>query len=280
MLNKPNSGKGFKMADDDRSGGGMGGRAPRNLSLDSEEMQLINDHLKLNPQDLFKIPNIRALVAMSRLAKVAPTGGVKVLQSTDKAVIENTVSHNMSGLTEMKALDRPMLLINALTSIYYVYRHAATSKVLSVGPRSEAEILGLMASGFMPENIHGLDLISYSEFVDLGDMHAMPYEDDTFDIVFLGWVISYSDDVQRVADEVMRVAKPGAHVAIGVERNPRTADELADESGYRLDSTEYKTTDQLLNLFDGRVASVPFRNDVDETMMDEVAHVMVIFRLT
>ncbi|NQU59959.1 MAG: class I SAM-dependent methyltransferase [Rhodospirillales bacterium] len=268
------------MAGDDKPGVDKGGRAPRNLSLDPEEMQLINDHLKLNPQDLFKIPNIRALVAMSRLAKVAGSGGVQVLESTDDAVIENTVSHNMGGLTGMKALDRPTLLINALSSIYYVFHHAASLQVLSVGPRSEAEILALIAAGFMPENIHGLDLISYSEFVDLGDMHAMPYEDNTFDIVFLGWVISYSNDVGRVAKEAMRVAKPGAHIAIGVERNPRSIDELADESGYRLDSTEFETTDQLLKLFEGRIAEVPFRNDVHETMMDEVSHVMVIFRLT
>ena len=41
----------------------------------------------------------------------------------------------------------------------------------------------LTSAGFDPANIRGLDLISYSSMVDVGDMHDLPYEDDSFDIV-------------------------------------------------------------------------------------------------
>ena len=40
-----------------------------------------------------------------------------------------------------------------------------------IGPRNEAEIFMLWSYGFKLENIVGLDLISYSPLIDLGDMY-------------------------------------------------------------------------------------------------------------
>jgi len=59
------------------------------------------------------------------------------------------------------------------------------------------------------KNIRGLDLISYSPWVDLGDMHAMPYEDDTWDITLVSMVLTYSENPRKVVDEVVRVTKSG-----------------------------------------------------------------------
>ncbi len=37
-------------------------------------------------------------------------------------------------------------------------------------------------------NIRGLDLFSCSPRIDVGDMHDMRYADNSFDVIFLGWV--------------------------------------------------------------------------------------------
>jgi len=256
-----------------------GPRAPRELNLDPEDLKLISDHLKLNPGDLFHVPGVRSYMAISRLTKVGPEN-VRAHTAHSGAVIENTLHHNMKGLLEMKAVDRPSLLIGPLMGIYYVMQNASALKVLSVGPRSEAELMSLFAKGFLPENVVGLDLISYSDFVDLGDMHMMPYADNSFDVIILGWVLGYSSDCAQVAREVIRVAKPDAYVAVGCERNPRSAAELEAESGYALPGTEFETTDQFLQLFDGHIKSVPFRHDPDERTMDQVSHVTAILQLT
>ncbi len=256
-----------------------GPRASRELTLDPEDLKWINDHLKLKPGDLFHIPHVRSYMAVSRLAKVGPDN-VRTHSMHADAVIENTLHHNMKGLMEMSAFDRPSLLIDPLLGIYYIVQNAWELKVLSVGPRSEAELLNLFSRGFQPENVVGLDLISYSEFVDLGDMHQMPYDDNSFDVVILGWVLAYSSDCAGVAREVIRVAKPNAYVAVGCERDPRSAEELEKEDGYVLPSTRFETTEDILQLFEGHIKTVPFRHDPDERMMDQVSHVTAILQLT
>ena len=81
------------------------------------------------------------------------------------------------------------------------------AKILVIGPRSEDDILHLMGYGFT--SVRGVDLITYSPYVDLGDMHALPYPDDSFDAVLLGWVIPYSQNHAKVVEEVARVRATG-----------------------------------------------------------------------
>jgi ubiquinone/menaquinone biosynthesis C-methylase UbiE len=51
-----------------------------------------------------------------------------------------------------------------------------------------------------------VDLISYSPWITPGDMHKLPFDDNTFDIIVLGWVLGYSSTPGQVANEVLRVA--------------------------------------------------------------------------
>ena len=71
--------------------------------------------------------------------------------------------------------------------------------------------------------------MSYSDFIDVGDMHAMPYEDNSFDIVMLGWVLGYSSDPRTVASEAMRVCRPGGYIAVSCTR-PVTEEDGAGET--------------------------------------------------
>ena len=50
-----------------------------------------------------------------------------------------------------------------------------------------------MSYGISRKNISAIDLISYSPWIDLGDMHNLPYKDNSFDIIICGWVIAYSN---------------------------------------------------------------------------------------
>lgn len=103
-------------------------------------------------------------------------------------------------------------LLRAVTAIEMVN---TSSKVLVIGPRTENDILTL--KGFGISNVRGLDLISYSPFVDLGDMHKMPYGDDSFDVIVCGWTISYSSSPANAMKEILRVIKDDGIVAFGLE---------------------------------------------------------------
>ena len=185
----------------------------------------------------------------------------------------------------MWALNRPSILINPLNTCGYISANKWSLDVLTVGPRTEAEIFALLAAGFNPALIRGLDLISYSPFIDLGDMHEMPYEDDRFDVVILGWVLAYSKDNKRAAEEVLRVARPNAYVAVGCEYNPKTNEELKEQLEGSLDHmtgddvTRFEHTDQILDLFDGHVDSILFRDDIHPSLRDQTGGVIAIFQL-
>jgi ubiquinone/menaquinone biosynthesis C-methylase UbiE len=72
-----------------------------------------------------------------------------------------------------------------------------------------------MSYGIKPGNLKTLDHISYSPWITTGDMHDIPFEDNSFDVLILGWVIGYSRKPERVAEEIISVSRPGAIVSIG-----------------------------------------------------------------
>ncbi len=129
-----------------------------------------------------------------------------VLTGTDSPVATHTISHNLKGLRDL-AVNRSHLLVRPLSVLETL---PVDARVLSIGPRSEGELFNLAANGFVLSNVIGLDLISYSPRVQLGDMHAMRFVNDCFDAVILGWVLAYSEDPGRAAHEVVRVTRPAA----------------------------------------------------------------------
>jgi len=253
----------------------------REIVLEQEDMQMIQAYLRSgNPSHFLQIAQIRYQLAMLRAGRMAK-GNAHVMEKFDSAVIAKTVEHNMEQLHRGAAIGRCDLLINVLRSIERVYEYNETNQILCVGPRTESEILGLIGAGFQMKNIRALDLISYSPLVDLGDMHAMPYPEKSFDVIILGWVIGYSKDCARVAKEVRRVAKRGAVVAIGCEYQPRTNEELKAKGGLlEGDHTAFSESQQYLELFEGNIEQVYFRHDpLPHKKGKAVGHVMAIFQL-
>jgi SAM-dependent methyltransferase len=69
--------------------------------------------------------------------------------------------------------------------------------------------------------------------VRVGDMEALPYEDDRFDVVYGFNVLPFADDVVGALREAGRVARPGAPVLIGVWGRPERCDLLAVQGEVR-----------------------------------------------
>ncbi|WP_186002381.1 class I SAM-dependent methyltransferase [Mycobacterium sp. KBS0706] len=233
------------------------------------------------PSELLRVRLFRFMVCAVRyvwfvfiLRRLRTTAG------TD-GVARTTVAHNLRGMLDLH-VERSLRLIWPLAAQAAGDRvDLRDQQVLSIGPRTEGELFNLVAHGFRLRNITGLDLITYSPRIQLGDMHAMPYAAASFDIILAGWVISYSDHKQRAAHEILRVAKPGAIVAIGVEWGRKTPEQVAAErAGYIVGSAErLPTVDAILDLFGGRVDRVYFRQDDQDISTNEVGDLLVVFRL-
>jgi SAM-dependent methyltransferase len=232
------------------------------------------------PRQLLTVDFIRYVLCLCRYVWLSRMGHrVRVLEKLPPGVARNTIMHNLKGVRDLAA-PRSHRLIRPLVAIDRVRDRQKQKRVLTVGPRVEGELFNLIGYGFARRNVRGLDLITYSPFVDLGDMHAMPYEDSTFDVVILGWVLAYSDDKKAAAQEVIRVAKPGAVVAIGVSWNPRSNEKLQQELGYVPGSeVRLETSADVLALFAGHVAKVYFSQDPEPITANKVSGIVAIFCL-
>lgn len=257
-------------------------RPPISFEMTPEDLTYINTFVSQNMSQLFRIPGVLQHVTAARIDRLKPED-INGFYDHGDGVTENTVNYNKEGIKGKWALLRPMILANVLTSCDWTSVNAGSIDLLTVGPRTEAELFYLAAIGFNPRKIRALDLVSYSPFVDLGDMHDMPYADDSFDVVILGWVLAYSIDNKKAVDEVLRVARPGAYIAVGCEYNPLDEEEIVEHlaaknlamgSATRLDST-----DDILSLFEGKVDRIIFRHDVHPEMRDQPGGIMTVFTL-
>lgn len=82
--------------------------------------------------------------------------------------------------------------------------------VLCLGPRNGIELGRLREAGV--KDVIGLDLISASQEIWVGDMHDMPFEDHRFGVVWASHVLEHALKPQLVFDEIRRVLKPGGYL--------------------------------------------------------------------
>jgi hypothetical protein len=180
--------------------------------------------------------------------------------------------YSIDMLLEGRTSHRPLRLIRPLSVLDHV--HIPTAKVLSIGCRFETELLYLVAHGFNKSNVRGLDMISYSPWVDVGNMHALPYGDSSWDVVILGWVLPYSDDQARAASEVIRVCKDRAIVAIGLTYYPDNLSVTLASGDSRFRTSRIQTVNGLLSLFGGSVGRVLFSHDAANLEREGVCAVL------
>ena len=241
-------------------------------------LRVMGDLVSENPGLLLSVPEVRNMLTKCRY-EVLMQEGMDEGAGEAETSIKGAVHHNLSNMHKMLALDRPQLLIAPLISVDAIAKKRGDMKVLSIGPRTEAEILALYAHGFCPENIKALDLFSYSPWIDVGDIHDMPYDDQQFDLVLLGWILAYSKDVQTACSEVVRVARKGAYISVGCEYQPMSLEEYKEKHTPD-ENMMFKTTSDILALFGEHVGEVIFRGEIDETEMDQVGNLVTIFRRT
>ena len=209
----------------------------------------------------------------------------KIITLESKDAIDNTVSHNLKalglfGLTRMDKLIKPVSVLESVSK---------ESKILVIGPRNEDDILNLIGNGFNSKNIIGLDLISYSPFIEVGDMHRTRFTDNFFDVIICGWTLSYSNEPDKFAAELLRIIKPGGVIGIGVEYSVMTDEEMIAHTGYNLKTKNFErinSAQEILQLFGGNVKDVLFKDDAPNKishsgkLLKEVSNVITIFSVT
>ena len=140
------------------------------------------------------------------------------------------------------------------------------SKVLSVGPRNEGELFFIKSMGFKWNNITGLDLISYTPKIQLGDIHETNYNENTFDVVFCGWVLAYSNNFEKILKEILRIVKDGAIISIGFTYYPNQSNPLY-------------SIDQIINYFKENISNIYFKFDAYKKKEQKKRHSIIIFRI-
>jgi SAM-dependent methyltransferase len=146
-------------------------------------------------------------------------GRIRTLDRHSPSVGHDAVKYNLSAFQHNAVFGmgrRMSLLIFPIAA--FLKEALNSARVLIVGPRTEDDIFWARSLGLVETT--GLDLFSYSRFIQLGDIHRTDYPSGTFDAVLLGWMISYSSDPQTVVDECKRILKPGGYLGIGIESNP------------------------------------------------------------
>ena len=170
--------------------------------------------------------------------------------------------------------------MNPIMSIDKINSKISELKVLVIGPKLESEILSIRSYGILKKNIDAIDLISYSPWIKSGDMHDLPYEDSTFDVIISGWVIAYSDNKQKAVDEMIRVAKDGAIIGIGVGYTPTSNSEIIEKRGYLISSEERIFNNKFIfDLFKEKIDKIYFKHDIDDKRKEISGKILSVFSI-
>ena len=227
-------------------------------------------------QQFLQVREIRNAVALVRyfVLRVVLRRNRVFSGREQKHLGRRTFEHNYGALRHsVTTVDRMHHLLRPVTAIASVATNLPTLRTLSIGPRAEGELLLIAGYGFTWNNIHALDLFSYSPRIDVGDMHDMPYEDSSFDIVFSGWSLAYSDDRPRALREIIRVLKDGGIVAFG-QGHSRTG-ELSVGGSHKSNAF-----DEIFAPIKDHIDTVYFRHEITPEMREKdltaIVHVFSI----
>ena len=167
------------------------------------------------------------------------------------------ISLDLSGL-------KSSWIINALDAIPEINKFKKKMKVLIIGPRNESEVFNFRGNGYYKKNISAIDLMTYSPLIELGDMHNLNFSDNTFDIVYAGWVLAYSENKIKAINELVRVVKNDKFIAIGWSVSNITNEEIEKNRGYMIGSkNRVQNSDDILILFKDYDIKVVFESPVN-----------------
>lgn len=240
------------------------------------EAYLASEDFRTN--DALRLPRVRDLLTVDRFRNLF---GAKMQTRDSDAVSAVTVEHNSDidrmFFSELSA--RPDLISNVLASLNHVRQNSGRMKVLSVGSRTEAEVFSLVNAGFNIRNVTAVDLISYTPAITIGDINALDFPDDSFDVVICGWVLEFCTDIPRAAAELKRVARPGAYMAVGGMHHPVSLDMNAYNRLKRHeDRVWYCSIPAIAEAFHVAEPDFIFKSGVEPEDLDKRGDVVAIFR--
>lgn len=171
------------------------------------------------------------------------------------------------------------MLLTVVDSIYSaLFIDKKLIKMLIIGPRTEGEIFLSRGFGYLKHNIDAIDLFSYSHLIRLGDMHNIPAQNDSYDLILCGWVLAYSDDKKLAISEIVRVCKDQAIVCIGASYLATTPEEQKLKRGYVIGSTDkFFSSSDIIKLFDGYNIEILF--NVDSSKSLNHSQILLIIRI-
>ncbi len=269
----------------------------KNFTMTREHLTPIFEWLIDNPDKILEVDE-----AISMLTKARIKESKQLYQYGGGDFVQKFVTvHNANFLKENQAFLRPLRLLSPLKAMG-ISRSSKSPKikVLTIGPRSEAELMGLYRLGFDPENVDAIDLLSYSPNIKIGDVHDLPFEDNTYDLIILGWVLAYSSNNALAAKEIMRVGKSDAWVAVACNGERSGVDEYREQeklskiyiggvpcekSGDSEGQSDkiihrFWNTGQIHRLFQNRIESIVFDyNRQPDEQKSHFVEIMTIFRL-
>ena len=193
------------------------------------------------------------------------------------------ISHNMHFVEDLINLKKTYKKFNGSKTASLIYPFKAIdfidynkNKVLSVGPRNEGELFLIRSLGFNWRNIHSIDLINYSSLTDLGDMHKSFYSDSLFDHIVCGWVLTYSNNFEKILDEMLRVVKNKGLISIGFSYAPKHPNDVRvyTKGAEALDSTE-----QILKKYKDNIEHIYFNFDAKKNNPLQKRHSILILRV-
>ena len=193
------------------------------------------------------------------------------------------ISHNMHFSENLKNIRGTYRKFDGSKTASIVYPFKSidfidyeNNKILSVGPRNEGELFLIRSLGFRWKNISSIDLISYSNLTELGDIHKSKYLDNSFDIIVCGWVLPYSNNYEKTLEELLRITKNNGIISIGFSYIPRAVDKAReyDDKTIILDSTE-----QILKKYKNNIEHVYFNFDAIKSDPNQKRHSILILRV-
>ena len=142
----------------------------------------------------------------------------------------------------------------------------SSSSVLCVGCRNVHELQVMREAGY--GSVTGIDLFASSPEILTMDMHALEFPDDRFDVVYTCHSLEHSLTPCAAVREMVRVAKPGAVVAVEVPvRFPSSVVDLQD----------YHSVDGVRALFHPHVGEILLAEDEPNPTTGDV--VRLLFRV-
>lgn len=124
------------------------------------------------------------------------------------------------------------------------------ASVLCVGCRNGLELDAFREGGL--RDVRGIDIFSQRPDIEVMDMHAMTFPDDAFDVVYSSHSLEHSHSLDQVAAELVRVARPGAVLAVEVP---------VRHKGSAADVVVFEGADHLVRVFGGAIAEVLLREE-------------------